>query len=230
MAQTISLTVATRTATGRQVSALRRQGVIPAVMYGYNTEPKNVQIDYNTFVKAYKIAGESSIVDLTIDQSTPVKVLIHDTSRDPVTHRFAHIDFYVINMTEKLTTHIPLKFTGEAPAVKELGGVLVRVLNELEVTCLPSDLVSEIEVDIRPLKTFQDLIHTSDIKLPPGITITSKTNDTVVKAVPPRSDEELKALDAEVKEKEAIETVKVVGEEKKKADEAAATAPEEKKK
>ncbi len=196
------------------------------MLYGNKLENKNLQVDYNTFAKVYKTAGESSLVDLSVENAVPVKVLIHEVSRNPVTHRFAHIDFYAINMTEKLTTRIPLKFVGEAPAVKELGGVLVKTIDELEISCLPNDLVPEIEVDITRLKTFSDMLHTSDIVLPKGITAMAKTNEVVVKVTAPRSEEELKALETEVKEE--VGEVKVLGEEERKAKEEAAAAQSKK--
>jgi large subunit ribosomal protein L25 len=214
MATILQLQAKTRTETGKKVKKLRQAGRIPAVLYGQEISPCNLSVSYQEFVKIYQQVGESTLIDLLIDNNPPVKVLIYDVSRHPVTDRFTHIDFYQVKMTEKLRTTIPLKFVGEAPAVKELGGVLVKGFDEIEVECLPTDLVPEIEVDISGLKTFEDMLHLSDLKLPKGLELVIKTNEVLAKVVPPRSEEELKTL--EEKPEEKIEEIKVITEEKKK--------------
>lgn len=206
--QAIALTAQARTITGRQAKTLRVKQLIPGVVYGKTHTPENVQMDYNTFAKLYKAAGATSIIDLSVGTGTPLKVLIHDISRDPITHRIAHVDFYAINMKEKLTVKIPLKFMGDSAAVKELGGILIKTIDEVEVSALPTDLVQEIEVNLSPLKAFNDSLHIHDIILPSGITLTTKTDDVIAKVVPPRSDEELKSLgDAVVENLDVVEKV-----------------------
>lgn len=217
----IALQAQTRTLTGKQTKTLRETQVIPGVLYGNTMSPKNVQIDYNTFAKAYLKAGSTSIIDLAVDATAPVKVLIHDIARNPVTHRITHIDFLALNMSEKITVTIPLKFIGESAAVKELAGVLVKTIDEVEVQALPTDLVQEIEVSIAPLKTFDDTLYIHDIVPPQGITLTTKTDDVIAKVMPPRSDEELKSLgDAVV---ENIDTIEKVAKPEKAKDEAEST-------
>lgn len=224
MATIFQLQAKLRTQTGRQVRALRQAGFIPAVLYGRGIPSKNLEVEYQPFVQMFKKAGESSLIDLSIGEEAPIKVLVHDFTRDPLTENFTHIDFYQVNMAEKIETAIPLKFVGEAPAIKEAGGVLYKGFEEVEVECLPGDLVSEIEVDISPLKTFDDILHLSDLKLPPGITLILKTNEVLAKVAAPRSDEELAAMEEKVEEK--VEDIKVVGEEKKKEEEAKAAEEE----
>ncbi len=220
--QAIALQAASRTITGRQAHTLRAFGKIPAVIYGKGISSANLELDYNTFIKTFKAAGATNLVDLAVDGKTPVKVLIHDIARDPVSYRINHVDFYAVNMSEKLTADIPLKFVGESAAVKELGGILVKTINAVEVSGLPSDLVPEIEVSIAPLKTFDDSLHMHDIKLPKGLTITSKTNDVIAKVMPPRSDEEIASLSAAVEEK--IDSVERVQKPEKPAEDDAAAA------
>lgn len=203
-----------RTISGRKVKTLRQKGLIPAVLYGRGIESRNLTVEQGLFSKIFKKAGESSLIDLSIEGAAPIKVLIHDVVYDPVTDVLIHIDFYQVRMTEKLRTEIPLKFVGEAPAVKELGGIFVKPIDTLEVECLPGNLVSEIEVDISSLKTFADILHLSDLKLPPGIELVLKSNEVLAKVAPPRSEEELEATKEKVEEK--IEEIKVVSEEKKK--------------
>lgn len=228
MATTFELKAKIRQETGRQVKQLREQGLIPAVIYGNGIKSQNLVVEYNPFANVFKKSGASSLVDLSIDGGAPVKVLVYEVTQDPLSDRWSHIDFYQVKMTEKLRTKIPLKFIGEAPAIKELGGMFVKGFDEIEVECLPSDLVSEIEVDISTLKTFTDTLHLKDLKLPKGIELVLKTNEVLAKVAAPRSEEELKAL--EEKPEEKVEEIKTVADEKKaaKAVEEAAAAEAEK--
>lgn len=214
MSTVFQLEAKTRTISGKKVKTLREKGLIPAVVYGRGLTSRNLVLAYLPFQKLYKQAGESNLIDLVIDDAAPVKVLIHDISRNPLTDNFSHIDFYQVRMTEKLKTIIPLKFIGEPLAVKELDGVLVKNFDELEVECLPSDLVSEIEVDISSLKTFEDVVRLSNIKIPSGIHLVLKSDEVLAKVMPPRSEEEIKATEEKAEEK--VAEVKVIREEEKK--------------
>jgi len=219
--QAIALEAKARTITGKQTKTLRLKQIIPGVVYGNSMKPENVQMDYNTFAKVFLAAGATNIIDLSIEAKTPVKVLISDLSRHPVTHRIAHVDFFALNMNKKITVTVPLKFVGDSAAIKELAGILIKTIDEVEVEALPSDLVQEIEVSLVTLKTFEDALHIHDIVLPKGITLTTKTDDVIAKVTPPRSDEELKSLgDAVVENLDSVE--KVVKTEKAKDDEVAA--------
>ncbi len=204
---TPSLSVAIRSVTGKKVADLRTQGQIPAVVYGHGTENTNISIAYVPFEKLYKEAGESSLIDLSIEGKPLVKVLVHGIQRDPSSYRFTHVDFYQVRMDEKLHTTIPLKFVGESKAMKELGGILVKSMDELEVRCLPADLVHEIEVDIAALQTFEDMISVGDIKLPKGIEVMNELEAGIATVSEPISQEELDALDTKVEEN--IDAVKV---------------------
>ena len=186
---TLRLEVTSREETGKKVSALRTQGKVPAVLYGHDIKPTNVTVDHAHFERVYKQAGESALVDLVVDGKEPVKVLIQDHQLNPTVSQFTHIDFHQVNMKEKIHTDIPIKFIGEASAVKELSAILVTNLDHLEVECLPSDLVHEIEVDLSSLKTFDDAIRVSDIKAPQGITIKNAPEESVVLVQEPRAEE-----------------------------------------
>ncbi len=189
---------------------IRTEGMIPAVVYGHNKKNENLKIDYQSFVKTYREAGLSSLVDLAIGKKPSVKVLISDIQKDPVRGDYIHIDFYKIKMDEEITTTISLTFKGVSKAVKELEGILVKNIDELEISCLPKDLPSKIEVDISSLNTFDDSIHIKDIKLPSKVTTTSEPDDVVAIVTPPRSEEELEALEEEVESD--VDDVEVTGE------------------
>lgn len=209
----LSLKAEIREKLGRQSRQVREKGWVPAVLYGKGFDSQNLEIEYNPFVKVLRQAGYSSLVDLDISDKGAVKVLIQDIQKDPISDRVIHVDFHQVNLTEKIEARIALKFIGEAPGVKELHGVLVKNLTELKVKALPQDLASEIEVDISPLKTFNDYIHVKDIKLPQGIEVMAKPEEIVVKVIEFVEEVETPV----VAEAEAVAKVGVV--EKKKAEE-----------
>lgn len=193
---------------GKKTRTLRSSGDLPAVLYGNGIANRNLTVSRNDFQRTYKVAGESTLVDLSVDKESPVKVIIQDVQRHPVTGAITHIDFHQVKMTEKITAEIPLNFIGESAAIKELGGVLVKNLDEIEVKALPGDLVHEITVDIGSLKTFDDMIRLKDIQLPPGIEAQDNLDEVICLVTPPRSEQEMAALEEKVEEKvEAVEGV-----------------------
>jgi len=189
-----------RTALGKQNAAGRHQYRVPAVLYGHGITNQNLEVNERELLKIYRLAGASSLVDLKIDQAAPIKVLIHALQRHPVTPRVMHVDFYQVKMSEKLQTDIELNFIGESPAIKELGGILVRALDKVKVESLPGDLVPTIEVDISALQTFEDRIRVADLKRPAGLTILDNAEEIVATVTPPRSEAELEALSGKVEE------------------------------
>ncbi len=195
MKTALKLQATPRTVTGKKVSELRKNGEIPAVMYGKGLDAKPLTISYSVFERAYRQAGESSLLDLVIDNEAPVKVLVQEVQHDALTQRITHADFYQVRMTEKLTANIPLNFIGEAKAVKEMGGTLVRNISEIEVRCLPDALVHEIDVDISSLSSFEALIRVSDLNLPAGMEVLIDATRIIANVASPISEEELKALD-----------------------------------
>lgn len=230
MAQQYSLAASSRKELGKKVSILRDAGVLPAVVYGRGTAHHVVSVPYAAFEKVYRNAGESSLVDLAVDGGGALKTLIHDVQKNPVSDRYTHVDFFEVNMAEKLNAQIQLKFTGDSKAVKQLGGILVKNISHVEVRCLPADLVHELSVDLSPLATFDDTITVADIPLPSGIEILSLPAGTIIATVmPPMTEEQMKALDEKVVED--VSTVAKVEDEKKKkaADTEGAVTPEKKK-
>jgi large subunit ribosomal protein L25 len=210
-----SLKAEKREITGKKVKSLRNDGFIPAVIYGHGTKPQSLSIRANEFKKIFSEAGTSSLVDLKIGESGAVKVLTHEPQYNPVTEAPMHIDFYKVRMDEKIKTEIPLEFVGESEAVEQLDGSLVTNRDNVEVECLPSDLISEIVVDLSVLKTFEDVINVSDLKIPSGIEIMTEKEEVIALVEPPRSEEELAELEtpsAAEEEKEALEKMGAEGE------------------
>jgi large subunit ribosomal protein L25 len=184
---------------GKKLKTLRKKGVLPAVLYGPKIKNLNLEIEAKEFEKILEKAGESSLISLEV-KGEKVKdkkflVLIHDVQRDPLTQKPIHVDFYQPPLKEKIEAKVPIIFEGEAPAVKELGGTLVKNVSEIEVRATPQNLPREIKVDISNLKTFEDAILVSDLKLPKGVEIKRARDEVIARVLPPEKVEE------EVKEK-----------------------------
>lgn len=190
MTTKVQLNVQLRTKSEGQAKNIRAAGFIPAVIYGFGKDNKNIKVKKHDFEKAFAVAGEFNLVDLSINQALPEKVIIKDVQRDGITDNVIHIDFYQVDMTKKITAEIPLNFVGEAKAVKELGGTLVKNMAAVEVECLPGDLVSHIDVDISVLESFDQFIRLHDLVLPQGIALAQETNEAVVGAVETKAEEE----------------------------------------
>lgn len=209
MVQTFSLQAQNREVLRKSVKNLRAEGIIPAVVYGREESPVVIELNRKIFKKVYAEAGTSALIDLKIGENAPFKVLAHDIQIHPVTGEPVHVDFYKVKMNEVIRTEIPLEFFGESDAVKSLDGSLVTNRDNVEVECLPSDLVSEIKVDISVLKTFEDSITVADLKVPQGIKILTEPEEMIALVEEPRSEEEMAELEesAADQEKEAIEQV-----------------------
>lgn len=163
---TVKLDVQPRSESG---AATRASGRIPGVVYGPKQEPVKLSVDAHTFEKTLHAAGESTIVTLEGLES-PIEVLIHDVSFDPARGGADHVDFYAIERGKELTTNVALEFVGEAPVTKS-GASVNKVLQEVEVTCRPSNLPSHIEVDLSVLVDEESQIKVADLVVPTGVTI-----------------------------------------------------------
>lgn len=176
----------------------RSEGRIPAVAYGRGIPSRSLSVSFLDFSRLYGKAGENTLVELSFPTGKPFKALIHDVQVDPLSGRFIHIDFYQVRMDEKVETSVPLVFLGESPAVRGLGGILIKALDEVEVSCLPADIPHEFSVDISVLTMFSDQIHISDIVVPEGVLVLSDPETTVALVERPRSDAEMAALNEKV--------------------------------
>jgi len=189
----LELKAEAREKTGNKLKTLRKKGFIPAVVYGPGHKPISVQVNYEEFRKIFEQAGESTIIKLKVkSQKSKVEeknVLIHDFARDPISDKFIHIDFYHVRMDKPITAEVPLVFEGEAPAVKNLEGVLVKNITEIEVEALPKDLPHEIKVDISSLDSFDKHIKIKDLKLPAGVKVLVEPEEIITTVIPPRAEE-----------------------------------------
>jgi len=204
----ILLKALAREIVGKKTKNLRKNGFIPAVVYGHGGEPQSLSISKKDFEKAFADAGTSTLIDLEIEGKGSVKVLAHEPQINPVTDEPVHVDFYRVKMDKKIKTEIPLEFVGESEAVAHQDGSLVTNRDSIEVECLPGDLVSEIKVDISVLKTFEQSITVKDLNIPPTIEVLNDPEEVIALVEAPRSEEELAELEEPVaaeEEKEALE-------------------------
>jgi len=196
MTTKVQLNAQLRSESNGKAKKIRTAGFIPAVIYGFGKANKNIKVKKHDFEKVFAVAGEFNLVDLSIDEAAPKKVIIKDVQRDGITDSIIHIDFYQVDMTKKITTEIPLNFIGEAKAVKESGGTLVKNMDSVEIECLPGDLVSHIDVDISVLENFDQFIRLHDLVLPHGIVLAQATNEAVVGVVETKVEEEAPKVEA----------------------------------
>lgn len=201
---------------------IKRNGLIPAELYGHNVPNIHLSVSQNEFERVLRKAGESTIIELAMPDGASKNVLIQHVQRHYLTSEPIHADFYEVKMTEKLTATVQLEFTGESLAVKGLGGTLLTTITEVEVECLPADLPHVIEVDISGLKSFDDSITIKDLKVSDKVTINAEAEELVAKVQPPRD------VEAELAEPVGDVDVSQVEGVAEKADAAAEPADEKK--
>ncbi len=221
MTKEIKLNAQLRTEENGKAKVIRDKGMVPAVVYGSGMENSNIKIKKIDFERVFAEAGESNLINLVIDDKPPIKVIVKDFQKSPVKDQVIHIDFYLVDMSKKIETTIPLNFIGESKAVKELGGILMKNIDEINARCLPGDLVNNIDVDLSVLNTLDDVIRIKDLKISKDIEILNEVEDMVASVTEQRADEiEAEASEEkseeEGKEKESSQKNGVPDEEEKK--------------
>jgi large subunit ribosomal protein L25 len=208
----IKLLAKIRKEIGRKTGGIKREGKIPAVVYGPGVKNASLEIDYQEFLKVFKQTGESSLIELHIGEEKEKRlVLIHEIQKDLVSDKIIHVDFFQASLKEEVQVKVPLVFEGVSAAVKDLGGTLVKNISELEVKALPQNLPHEIKVLIDGLNTFGDHILAKDLILPKDVKAMIKPDEIVVSVAQPQKVEE--ELAKEIEEK--VEDVEKVEKEKK---------------
>jgi large subunit ribosomal protein L25 len=176
---------------GRKTEELRREGMIPAVLYGPGVENKDLTVTGKEFANLFRQAGKSSLVGLRVEnEAKNFMVLINDLSVDPVSGKTIHIDFYQPDLKKEIEADVPLVFVGESPAVKDLGGTLIKNFDEITVKALPADLPREIKVDISVLKTFDDAIAVKDLTVAGKVELLKNPEEIVALAAAAQKIEE----------------------------------------
>lgn len=163
---------------GKSPHSLRLAGVLPAVVYGRSQESTPISVDAKTFGKVFHKAGESTVITL-VGLGEEKQALIHDVEFDAVTGTPIHADFYAIEKGQKVTVSVPFEFDGVAPAVKDLGGILTKVMHEIEIECEPKDLPHAIHVDVSKLATLEDQIKIKNLIFPASAKISVDADEVV---------------------------------------------------
>ncbi|MDQ5969270.1 MAG: large subunit ribosomal protein [Patescibacteria group bacterium] len=195
----------------QNVDALRKAGKMPAVFYGKKTESTPITIERKDFIKVWNAVGESGVVTIKTANGT-VDALINAVDVDPVSDIPRHADFYVFEKGKKIEVDVPLEFVGVSPAVKDLGGSLVKTLHEIKISADPQHIPHHIEVDISSLVDFQSQILAGELVLPAGVVLVELPEEVVATAAAPKEDEpeetapvDLSAIEVEKKGKKEEE-------------------------
>lgn len=169
---------------GKKVKKLRKEGLIPAHIFGKGIKSVHISVDGKSFLPIFEEIGETGLLDLVVGKQKPRTVLISQVQRHPVTDKILHIDFHQVTLTEKVKTEIPIEIVGESPAVEEKKGVLLTVLDEVEVEALPADLPESLPVDISNLAEVNDAVKVGDLKVSKKVTILANPEEILVKIGP----------------------------------------------
>jgi large subunit ribosomal protein L25 len=179
---------------GKQVNALRRQGLVPAVVYGHGRKSQAIQLDARAFDELLRTAGRNSLVDLKIGSGRALPVLLQGIHEHPVKRHPIHADFYVVKMTEELHVDVPINHVGESHAAEKLGGTLLHLREHVSVRALPGDLPHALDLDITSLHDFDAVLHVSDLVVPAGVTVVTDADEPLARVQPPRAQEDFAAI------------------------------------
>ena len=205
----LELTLDSREAQGKANKRLRREGIVPGVVYGKGEDSTNVQVEAKTFETLYRAAGKTSVVKFRLPgASRATSGFIKSVQRHPLSGKAIHVDYYLVNLNVEMEVDIPLVFTGEAPAVEQTGGTLLHNLSSVRVKALPADIPHEIEVNVSTLVSLDVAIHVADLSLNRDLVHVLTDGETLVATVvPPRVEEEPEPVvtEGEELEGEAVE-------------------------
>lgn len=193
---------------GTQVKALRREDVVPGIIYGHGIEPIVVQFDSREVATAITQAGTSSTIQIYVEGThDPYLAIFRDVQYDVIKRNVIHLDLQALNIKETVRVPVSVVLIGESLAVEELDGVLLQILNELEIEALPMDLVPSIEIDISVLTEIGQSITVGDIVPPPGVVILNTKHETVVQVIYTEEEAEAEAEEVEIMEPGDVEVI-----------------------
>ena len=171
-----------RKITGKQVKQLRKEGILPASIYGKKVKSGSIQLNKDEFIKLYRKTGETAIIDILVGESDKAHhVLVRELQKTATTGKLLHVSFQEVDLTEKIEAEIPVRLEGESPAVKEKLALLLQELNEITVEAAADSLPEEIKIDISKLKASGDSIYIKDIVVPQGVEIKNDPEIVVVR-------------------------------------------------
>ena len=210
-----ALAAAPREVTGKAVARLRRDGLLPAVVFGHGLDSQSVSLDAHEFDLLRRRTGPNALIDLSVDGKRARPVLIHGVQVHPLSRRPVHVDLFVVRMTEEMAVDVPIVPVGVSEAVATHGGTLLQVIDTIRVRALPDHLPQQVEMPIDRLVDFDAVLKVSDLSLPADVTVLTDADEVIAKVAPPRVETEAEAGEAQVEAEEGAP-----------AGEAEATAPE----
>ena len=180
--QELKIKATKRDVLGKKTRFLRRQGIIPAHLFGHSLESQAIQCDSNELIKVLAHAGTTRLISLKVEGDKDARtVFVREIQRDALSRQLLHVDFFQVRKGEKMTMDVPIVLVGEAPAMKGKGRILSRGINVLSIECLPEKVPPQIEVDISVLIELEQSLHVKDIVLDPDITVVNDPELLVVK-------------------------------------------------
>ena len=189
MAEQTELLVAKRENVGKAAKRLRNVGIIPANIYGHKEESEAVQVNAVEFEALRKARKTSGIIALHMDGGSKMQTaLVRHIQRNPINGKILHIDFFRVSLTDRIVMKVPLHFTGEAPGVKNESGVLLHLVDALEVECAAQDIVNAFDVDVTSLEHIDDALHASDVTLPQGFKLITDPEEAIAKVAATRAE------------------------------------------
>jgi large subunit ribosomal protein L25 len=190
MPESSVLSIQPRTELRKRNNGLRAQGSIPAVIYGHRVDPVSVSVPRREFERSFHKLGRTQLMDLQVEgEAKPRKVLVREVQYNPRDGKALHIDFYQVNLKEKITADVPIVVVGESPAVHRRDGELAQNLHSLKVNCLPADIPEHIEVDVSGLDAVDDSIRISELMIPDEVEVLTDPDEVVIKVAAPREAE-----------------------------------------
>lgn len=193
-----------RTVIGKQVGALRREGKLPAVIYGHGLAPTPISLDLREATRILGTLTSSSIINVELDGKENA-TLVREKQKDFIRGSLLHVDFQAVSLTEKIRTKVGIEITGIAPAIKDFNGVMVTGIDDIEVECLPKDLPGRIVVDISGLANIGDGIYLRDIPIPENVEFLAEPDEMIVLITHPAAEEVEEVVETAVEEPELIE-------------------------
>jgi large subunit ribosomal protein L25 len=192
-----TLAASHRELTGKAVSRLRREGRLPAVVYGHEQPSTSITLDAHEFDQLRRHSGPNTLIDLSLDGKKAKPVLVHDVQVHRVTRRPIHVDLFLVKMTEELMVDVPLVPTGRSLAIDDHGGTLLQLVESVKVRALPDHLPQSIELPLDALVDFDATVKVSDLAIPSDVTLVTDPEETAAKVAPPRIEAEPLPLEAE---------------------------------
>jgi large subunit ribosomal protein L25 len=193
-----------REVVGKSVSRLRRDGLVPGVVYGHGHASTAIQLDARELETVLRHVGRHTLLDLRLGGGKATPVLLQHVHEHPVKRTPQHVDLFVVKMTEEISVEVPVHPVGESLAVERYGGTLLHMRDAVTVRALPGDLPSHLELDISPLDSFDAVLHVSDLVVPEKVTVVTDATEQLARVQAPRVEEEA-AVEALVAAPEAAE-------------------------